>query len=130
MKKYNLFSILLLSLCATYAQAQPLDTVGGPIGAQTMYHCGYLAAPSYGYSSSPIVVRVLQQKLAEAGYNPGTIDGVYGKRTKNAMKAFQNDRHLTATGMADGQSVGLLAQATHPSSRTRSCERETSNLFR
>lgn len=37
-------------------------------------------------------VEQLQLKLKAAGYDPGDIDGGYGRRTSAAVLAFQSDR--------------------------------------
>ena len=36
-------------------------------------------------------VSALQTTLAEAGYDPGPVDGIYGPKTEAAVKAFQAD---------------------------------------
>ena len=46
---------------------------------------------------SSTVLRV-QQVLAELGYAPGIIDGAWGHKTAEAVRAFQRDRNMTATG--------------------------------
>ncbi len=40
------------------------------------------------------VIRNLQQSLSNAGHNPGTIDGVLGSTTLNAVKSYQSKKHL------------------------------------
>ncbi len=40
-------------------------------------------------------VRAVQQRLHENGYSPGSIDGVYGPNTKNAVLAFQKAKKCT-----------------------------------
>jgi len=44
-------------------------------------------------------VRVLQWLLNENGYNAGTVDGIFGTNTKNAVKAFQKARGLEVDGV-------------------------------
>ena len=44
-------------------------------------------------------VKVLQKALASLGYDVGTIDGVYGTSTTNAVIAFQKAAGLTADGV-------------------------------
>ena len=39
-------------------------------------------------------VKELQQALADRNYNPGGIDGVYGRNTQKALTAFQIDNNL------------------------------------
>lgn len=41
----------------------------------------------------------LQQKLAAAGFNPGGVDGVFGRKTKAAVLAFQRARGLGVDGV-------------------------------
>ena len=46
------------------------------------------------------VVR-LQAELKRAGYAPGSADGHFGSKTKNALKSYQRGHGLEATGIAD-----------------------------
>ncbi|MFE8602218.1 peptidoglycan-binding protein [Archangium violaceum] len=41
----------------------------------------------------------LQRKLLEAGFDAGVADGVFGRRTEVAVKAFQQSRGLVADGI-------------------------------
>lgn len=45
-------------------------------------------------------VKTLQTALNDAGYNVGTVDGDYGRRTTDAVKAFERDHGLTEDGIA------------------------------
>lgn len=49
-------------------------------------------------SSGPLV-KQLQERLQEKGFNPGNIDGVFGLGTKSAVRAFQKANGLEADGM-------------------------------
>ncbi|MBV8991845.1 MAG: peptidoglycan-binding protein [Solirubrobacterales bacterium] len=55
-----------------------------------------------GYSSlgGAEAVRVLQRRLARAGYRPGPIDGRYGPRTEQAVARFQAAHGLEVDGIA------------------------------
>ena len=44
-------------------------------------------------------VKEVQRRLKEWGYYKGSVDGVYGKATKNAVIAFQKKNGLTADGI-------------------------------
>jgi len=46
-------------------------------------------------------VRNLQQRLADAGFNPGPIDGIFGRLTAQAVSQFQSAKSLPATGAVD-----------------------------
>jgi hypothetical protein len=57
-------------------------------------------------------VEQLQLKLKAAGYDPGDIDGDYGKRTAAAVLAFQADRpDLEDDGVAGPMTLGALDAA-------------------
>jgi hypothetical protein len=57
-------------------------------------------------------VRRLQRALAQLGYPAGTIDGVYGTATAQAVTRFQRAHGLTADGVAGPQTLAALARAT------------------
>lgn len=44
------------------------------------------------------LVKYLQRSLAEAGYDVGKIDGIFGSDTLSAVRAFQSDHNLTPDG--------------------------------
>jgi len=46
-------------------------------------------------------VRNLQQRLADAGFNPGPFDGIYGGLTAQAVSQFQTATSLPVTGAVD-----------------------------
>ena len=55
-------------------------------------------------------VAELQRRLLAQGYNPGSIDGVYGPGTEQAVRAFQSANNLPADGVA-GQSTLMALDA-------------------
>jgi len=63
-------------------------------------------------------IKAIQRALAQRGYAPGPIDGVWGQRTSLALKAFQAGRSLRSTGAIDSQTQRLLlSQSAKPISR-------------
>ncbi len=54
-------------------------------------------------------VEALQLALSRAGYYSGAIDGIFGQQTRRAVIAFQQDRGLTADGMAGPITMGAAA---------------------
>lgn len=50
--------------------------------------------------SKGLAVVDLQTKLQEHNFNPGAIDGIFGRDTKQALVAFQNSLGLTPDGIA------------------------------
>jgi peptidoglycan hydrolase-like protein with peptidoglycan-binding domain len=56
-------------------------------------------------------VKALQAKLQELGFQPGPADGVAGRRTMRAVKAFQRAHGLGATGIIDRQILKAVLDA-------------------
>ena len=49
-----------------------------------------------------------QQILTDLGYEPGSVDGDYGRRTADAVKAFQRDAGITQDGWIDEDLLSTL----------------------
>lgn len=58
--------------------------------------------------------RVLQAMLYNAGFNPGKIDGVWGRNTQNALENFQAHYGLSVSGEADYDTIVTLKSALYP----------------
>ena len=56
-------------------------------------------------------VRRLQLALKEQGYDPGQIDGIYGKKTERAVRRFQRANGLKVDGIAGKQTQFALGLA-------------------
>ena len=51
---------------------------------------------------------VIQKALKKQGYNPGALDGAWGRPSINALKDFQQSHGLRADGVLDVETVGVL----------------------
>jgi peptidoglycan hydrolase-like protein with peptidoglycan-binding domain len=72
-----------------FAQKGP-STPSKESGSSTMTMIGVM--PSHKE------VRAVQEALRAKGYDPGPIDGVLGRKTASALKAFQKAEKLPVTG--------------------------------
>lgn len=64
-------------------------------------------------------VKVVQQKLKNWGYYSGSVDGIYGKQTKNAVVLFQKKNGLTVDGIVGTktlQALGIYSTSNNSSS--------------
>jgi peptidoglycan hydrolase-like protein with peptidoglycan-binding domain len=58
--------------------------------------------------------RAVQQALIDEGYDPGPPDGQMGRKTRDALRQFQADKSLPATGTADAatrEALGFCREA-------------------
>lgn len=53
-------------------------------------------------------VRVVQERLKTAGFDPGPIDGILGARTKSALHKYQASRRLSNSGTLDDKTLKSL----------------------
>lgn len=103
------FGMLALSCSST--SSRPRSSLPEPLPE------AYSPAPRVSVPPTPTLqsdpmIRQIQGVLQERGYNPGPLDGVLGKKTKEALRRFQKDHRLAVTGeiTADTKSA-LLSPA-------------------
>jgi zinc D-Ala-D-Ala carboxypeptidase len=63
-------------------------------------------------------VRKLQEQLNKLGYNAGAVDGIFGNKTHNAVKAFQKDNGLVADGIVGPKTQNKLNEKLKPKSQS------------
>lgn len=69
-------------------------------------------AATYRQGSRGEAVRTIQTKLKRWGYYSGTVDGVYGAKTVEAVKYFQRQNGLTADGICGAKTLAALGMST------------------
>lgn len=100
MNKRKITISLLLTL--TLILVSIFSTLHSPLSAS--------ALSKYGSTGSEVTQ--IQTKLSNLGYYKGSIDGIYGSQTKNAVIAFQRDMGLTADGIAGSKTLSALGVST------------------
>ncbi len=61
-------------------------------------------------------VRQIQTRLKNWGYYTGSVDGIYGKQTEDAVKYFQRTNGLAVDGIAGAKTLAALGIASTSSS--------------
>ena len=87
------------TLSALYAaNAKPYST---PKPAQTAAPSQEEDKPTLTVGNTGGDVRAMQQRLIQLGYLSGGADGIFGPKTALAVRSFQTNNKLNATGVAD-----------------------------
>jgi peptidoglycan hydrolase-like protein with peptidoglycan-binding domain len=70
------------------------------------------AATGQSATETKKAIQQAQQRLLSLGYDPGAADGVPGAKTIAALKRFQTDHGLAATGALDSKTSEALSGAS------------------
>jgi N-acetylmuramoyl-L-alanine amidase len=106
-KSFSFLTALVLIVCAIFYLNGSFETEEPSISALS----------SMGSRGSE--VKAIQEKLKERGLYKGSVDGIYGKNTKDAVIKFQKQNGLAQDGIAGPQtlkklgiSIGTIPSAT------------------
>lgn len=114
LNKKNLISILTLCL-----------------GILLIYHIFFTnneveALSKYGSRGSEVTQ--IQTKLKRWGYYNGSVDGIYGTQTVNAVKSFQRKNGLTVDGIAGKRTLEAMGIYSSSSSSSSPSTSSSSNV--
>ena len=73
--------------------------------------------------------RRVQRALASLGFDPGPADGLFGDRTRSAVRSYQMETELRETGYLDAASARALLAVTVPSDATATTAADPSRVF-
>jgi peptidoglycan hydrolase-like protein with peptidoglycan-binding domain len=78
----------------------------------------YAAAPNYNSTSqsapelTPDMIRNVQQALQQDGKYQGRVDGVWGPGTQAAVRTYQQQHNMNATGQLDQDTLAAMKLGT------------------
>lgn len=105
-KTVKILIFLSLSLCVLIGTT----TIVGSQSVRPAY------ALTLKQGSTGSTVKKMQQKLKNWGYYKGSVDGIFGKQTKEAVKYFQRKNGLTVDGIAGKKTLAALGMSSTSSS--------------
>ncbi|NMA82687.1 MAG: spore cortex-lytic enzyme [Epulopiscium sp.] len=82
---------------------------------------------TYSWGSKGQTVREIQSRLKQWGYYTGNVDGVYGQKTWEAVRKFQQKNGLKVDGIAGKQTlekIGVSVQQTQAASSNLDSNRD------
>ena len=117
------------SALVAFQQAAGLDPSGihDTVSADRLSTYTPSATPSPPTTS--MSVREAQQRLVEAGFDPGPVDGLYGRRTRAGLEAFQRTTDIPVTGRIDLATIDALRNGV-PATPNSSTEADTTATVR
>ena len=80
------------------------------------------------YGSRGDEVKQIQQKLKNWGYYKGSVDGIYGSKTLEAVKYFQRKNGLTVDGIAGEKTLSALGIRNSSNSSSSSSNSNSNNV--
>ncbi|GAB1538578.1 hypothetical protein NUACC21_12400 [Scytonema sp. NUACC21] len=95
-----------------YLQCLAFLTVDGIVGKETWeyLHNGTNSLPELGLGSEGAIVKAVQEALKAGGYYYGKVDGLFGAKTENAVRAFQAEHYLVSNGVIQSRTWSLLSK--------------------
>lgn len=97
------------------------------IGAVAVIN-NFTYSSTYTNALSTSQIRTMQTKLKRWGYYTGSVDGIYGSKTKAAVKLFQKKNGLVVDGIVGKKTLAALGMSTSDSS-TSSSSTSNSDLY-
>lgn len=117
--KKKIFSLVFTGAFAVLSLA-------GATAAITYPNISNVQVASAALSASQ--VKTVQTKLKRWGYYTGSVDGIYGPKTKAAVVLFQKKNGLSADGIVGGKTAAALGISLSTSSKTTSNSISNSDL--
>jgi peptidoglycan hydrolase-like protein with peptidoglycan-binding domain len=106
----------LMALCGV-AALPACSMFGGGNENSRASHPTYAAAPTFTAPQqsavSPDMIRQVQGSLQQQGLYHGSVDGVWGPGTESAVRSYQQQHNLNASGQLDVSTLASMSIATN-----------------
>jgi 3D (Asp-Asp-Asp) domain-containing protein len=106
------FVLLLTCVSGQVAAAGQTTSAGDAVVATYSEQTGPAQGPVIKYGDRGADVKRVQKLLADSGFYPGALDGVYGGGTVQAVKSFQTAYNLPADGIVGRETIIVMERAT------------------
>ncbi len=113
MIKRKIITTIALAVSVLLISSNNIVSAGQPVSSsKSSMHLNWNtnAWVGYNYIRNSGLVASVQAMCEAVGFNPGTIDGIYGTNTKNAIMAFQGSEGLYRDGVVGGNTWSHFEQ--------------------
>ncbi len=114
-------------LSFTFAILFAFMAIGAGVVATTYFSNSSVEVVEAALTTSQ--TKTIQTKLKRWGYYTGSVDGVYGPKTKEAVKLFQRKNGLAVDGIVGKKTAAALGISLSTSSTTNSISNADLNLL-
>ena len=121
MKKKLKILTLIIMVVAVFSGVGIYSNYSTPVSAY---------AAVYKQGSTGSTVKTIQQKLKNWGYYKGSVDGIFGSKTKEAVKYFQRKNNLTVDGIVGPKTLSALGMGSGNSSTSSYSDSDINLLAR
>jgi N-acetylmuramoyl-L-alanine amidase len=121
MKKKLRFLTLMIMVLAVFAGVGIYSNSSAPVSAYAVV---------YKQGSTGSTIKTIQQKLKNWGYYKGSVDGIFGLKTKEAVKYFQRKNNLTVDGIVGAKTLSALGMGSGNSSTSSYSDSDINLLAR
>lgn len=121
MKKKLRFLTLMIMVLAVFAGVGIYSNSSAPVSAYAVV---------YKQGSTGSTIKTIQQKLKNWGYYKGSVDGIFGSKTKEAVKYFQRKNNLTVDGIVGPKTLSALGMGSGNSSTSSYSDSDINLLAR
>jgi hypothetical protein len=119
MKIHHLAALVALSGVAVLPACSMFGGDNSSRSSRTSYSSPrYAAAPNYNSTSqselTPDMIRNVQQALQQDGTYRGSVDGVWGPGTQAAVRTYQQQHNMNATGQLNRDTLAAMNLGAAP----------------
>jgi peptidoglycan hydrolase-like protein with peptidoglycan-binding domain len=122
-------SLAVLPACSMFGGGSHQASTAAPAYAATPSNNTTQASTSAGRNAelSPNMIRDVQQNLKQAGLYNARVDGVWGPRTQAAVRDYQQQHNMNATGELDQQTLDAMNLGTNTGNQNNATNQGNDN---
>ena len=129
-----LSSVAVLPACSMFGGGSRGGVGGHQASTAAPSSQSYAATPNYNSPQqtansemSPDMIRKVQQNLKQAGLYKARVDGVWGPQTEAAVRDYQQQHNMNASGQLDEQTLDAMNLGTNNTNQSNAANQNNPN---